>query len=91
MASRSSNWTAASVAAVALAMWLTGMISAFGEDKKCPESNSGLSLPNGFCATIFADKLGHARQLVVAPDGTVYINSWSGVMYGRDTPHPADS
>ena len=69
-------------------MWLTGMISAFGEDKKCPESNSGLSLPNGFCATIFADKLGHARQLVVAPDGTVYINSWSGVMYGRDTPPP---
>ena len=39
----------------------------------CPADNGGISLPKGFCATIFADNVGHARQLVVAPDGTVYV------------------
>ena len=34
----------------------------------CPENDSGLKLPPGFCATIFADGIGHARDLVVAPD-----------------------
>jgi len=54
----------------------------------CPGDNGGLTLPNGFCATIFADGIGHARQLAVAPDGTVYVNSWSGRYYKNDTPHP---
>ena len=54
----------------------------------CPGDNGGLTLPNGFCATIFADGIGHARQLAVAPDGTVYVNTWSGRYYGNDTPHP---
>jgi glucose/arabinose dehydrogenase/mono/diheme cytochrome c family protein len=53
----------------------------------CPESDSGLTLPPGFCASIFADGIGHARQLVVAPDGVVYVNTWSGRYYGNDTPH----
>src|SRR6202163_2768825 len=53
----------------------------------CPNSNSGLKLPPGFCATIFADGIGHARHLVVAPDGVVYVNTWSGRYYGNDTPH----
>jgi len=53
----------------------------------CPESDSGLNLPAGFCATIFADGIGHARHLVVAPDGVVYVNTWSGRYYGNDTPH----
>jgi glucose/arabinose dehydrogenase len=46
---------------------------------------AGLSLPPGFCATIFADKIGHARHMAVAADGTVYVNTWSGGYY-RDTP-----
>ena len=50
----------------------------------CPADNGGISLPKGFCATIFADNVGHARQLVVAPDGTVYVNTWSGVYYNND-------
>jgi glucose/arabinose dehydrogenase/mono/diheme cytochrome c family protein len=53
----------------------------------CPQSDSGLTLPAGFCATIFADGIGHARHLVVAPDGVVYVNTWSGRYYGNDTPH----
>ncbi|HWS63366.1 MAG TPA: c-type cytochrome [Steroidobacteraceae bacterium] len=53
----------------------------------CPENDSGLKLPAGFCATIFADGIGHARHLVVAPNGVVYVNTWSGHYYGNDTPH----
>ena len=53
----------------------------------CPQSDSGLKLPAGFCATIFADGIGHARHLVVAPNGVVYVNTWSGRYYGNDTPH----
>jgi glucose/arabinose dehydrogenase/mono/diheme cytochrome c family protein len=53
----------------------------------CPQDDSGLKLPAGFCATIFADGIGHARHLVVAPSGVVYVNTWSGRYYGNDTPH----
>src|SRR5262245_65859662 len=52
----------------------------------CPGDNGGITLPNGFCATILADGVGHARQLVVAPDGTVYMNTWSGIYYKNDMP-----
>src|SRR5258707_11867172 len=53
----------------------------------CPHDDSGLKLPAGFCATIFADGVGHARHMVVAPNGVVYVNTWSGRYYGNDTPH----
>src|ERR1700734_3009609 len=53
----------------------------------CPENDSGLKLPPGFCATVFADGIGHARHLVVAPNGVVYVNTWSGRYYGNDQPH----
>src|SRR5579884_1252865 len=51
----------------------------------CP-GDAGLSLPPGFCATVFADNLGHARHLVVAKDGTVYVNTWR---MHKDAPVPA--
>jgi glucose/arabinose dehydrogenase/mono/diheme cytochrome c family protein len=47
----------------------------------CPGDDSGLKLPGGFCATIFADGIGHARHLVVAPNNVVYVNTWSGGYY----------
>jgi glucose/arabinose dehydrogenase/mono/diheme cytochrome c family protein len=53
----------------------------------CPSDDSGLTLPAGFCATVFADDIGHARHLVVASNGIVYVNTWSGVYYGNDVPH----
>ncbi len=53
----------------------------------CPNDDSGLKLPAGFCATVFADGIGHARHMVVAPSGVVYVNTWSGDYYGNDTPH----
>jgi glucose/arabinose dehydrogenase/mono/diheme cytochrome c family protein len=54
----------------------------------CPADNGGITLPKGFCATIFVDVIGHARHLVAAPDGTVYVNTWSGVYYKNDKPPP---
>ena len=56
-------------------------------DGKCPADHGGLKLPPGFCATVFADKIGHARHLVVSPEGVVYVNTWSGRYYGNDKPH----
>jgi glucose/arabinose dehydrogenase len=53
----------------------------------CSGGGGGITLPKGFCATIFADNIGHARQIVVAPDGTVFVNTWSGRYYGNDKPH----
>jgi glucose/arabinose dehydrogenase len=52
----------------------------------CEGDNGGLSLSSGFCATVFADNIGHARHLVVAPSGVVYVNTWSGRYYDNDTP-----
>jgi glucose/arabinose dehydrogenase len=72
---------------LSLALCVATMTAAYSEEEKCPETDAGLSLPKGFCATIFADKIGHARQLAVAPDGTVYVNTWSGVYYNNDKPH----
>jgi len=47
----------------------------------CAGDNGGLRLPPGFCATVFADHLGHARHLAISQDGTVYVNTWSGDYY----------
>jgi glucose/arabinose dehydrogenase len=41
----------------------------------CPEGNGGIRLPTGWCASVFADNLGHARHLVVSPSGDVYVNT----------------
>lgn len=39
---------------------------------KCAGDNAGLTLPAGFCASIFADSVGKARHVAVAPNGVVY-------------------
>jgi glucose/arabinose dehydrogenase len=54
----------------------------------CAGDNGGLTLPPGFCATIFADSIGHARHIVVAPNGDVYVNTWSGQYFGGDKGPP---
>jgi glucose/arabinose dehydrogenase/mono/diheme cytochrome c family protein len=53
----------------------------------CSHDDSGLTLPDGFCATVFADGIGHARHMVVGPSGVVYVNTWSGNYYNFDKPH----
>ncbi|MEP7313443.1 MAG: PQQ-dependent sugar dehydrogenase [Pseudomonadota bacterium] len=52
----------------------------------CAANDSGLSLAPGFCATVFADNVGHARHMTVSPQGVVYVNTWSGQYYGNDKP-----
>ncbi len=52
----------------------------------CDAGNGGITLSPGFCASVFADKIGHARHMAVAPDGTVYVNTWSGRYYGYQRP-----
>jgi glucose/arabinose dehydrogenase len=43
----------------------------------CDDGNGGIALPAGFCATVFADNIGHARHLTVAANGDVYVNTSS--------------
>lgn len=40
----------------------------------CDPGNGGITLPDGFCATVFADHLGSARHIAVSPDGVVYVH-----------------
>ena len=82
-ANRFLNWFGVA-AAVCMA---SATASAQSTAQACPEDQTGLRLPAGFCATIFADGIGHARHLVVAPNGVVYVNTWSGSYYGNDKPH----
>jgi glucose/arabinose dehydrogenase len=39
----------------------------------CTDTAAQLTLPAGFCATIFADSITHARHAVVAANGDVYV------------------
>jgi len=85
-----------SPALVALAaIYLGGSLAARNEPNRaaqaktqaCPIDDAGLTLPAGFCATVFADDIGHARHMVVAPSGVLYVNTWSGRYYGNAAPH----
>lgn len=56
-----------------------------------PGCTSGLQLPEGFCATVFADNVRGARHIVIASNGDVFVNvqgnSSPGVLALRDTNH----
>jgi glucose/arabinose dehydrogenase/mono/diheme cytochrome c family protein len=64
-----------------------GAGSSSPDAKACPNDGSGLKLPAGFCATVFADGIGHARHLAVGSNGVVYVNTWSGDYYDFDKVH----
>jgi len=61
-----------------------------GQRVACGTTLVGLTLPAGFCATVFADTLGAARHMTVAPNGDVFIavsnrqNVRGGVVALRD-------
>jgi glucose/arabinose dehydrogenase/mono/diheme cytochrome c family protein len=67
----------------------SGRPGAETKSQGCPNDDSGLKLPAGFCATILADGIGHARHLVVGPSGVVYVNTWSGDYYPPGDKPPA--
>ncbi|MGQ0561637.1 MAG: PQQ-dependent sugar dehydrogenase [Gemmatimonadota bacterium] len=55
---------------------------------ECDSGNSGLTLPEGFCARVFADQVGSARHIAVASNGDVYValeGGDGGVLALRDT------
>src|SRR5258708_40031433 len=51
------------------------------------KNERGLNLPAGFGAGVFANDFVHHRHMVAAPSGVLYVNTWSGRYYGKDTPH----
>lgn len=63
-----------------------------GDRSTCDANNAGLTLPNGFCASVFADTLGRARHIAVAGNGDVFValrssrdEASAGVVALRDT------
>src|SRR6266498_373283 len=54
----------------------------------CDTDNGGLTLPAGFCAGVIADNLGAARNLVVAPNGDIFVSVRSGPAVQGQPPEP---
>jgi glucose/arabinose dehydrogenase len=48
-----------------------------GSAMACDRSEADPAVPAGFCASVFADGIGHAGHIAVAPNGDVYVNTWS--------------
>jgi glucose/arabinose dehydrogenase len=59
--------------ATLLAVTISGSASA----QQCAH-DSGIVLPAGFCATLFADSLPGARHIAVAPNGDVFVAARAG-------------
>jgi hypothetical protein len=76
------------VAAVMILMSWPATTPTHAAATSCRGDATGITLPDGFCATIFADNIGHARQMAFTPDGTLYVNTWSGIYYNNG-PVPA--
>jgi glucose/arabinose dehydrogenase len=86
---------------IAVSVAMTGALTACAESSNETETaapgaasaparcdgDSAIKVPAGFCATIFADNLGHARHLAVSARGDVYVNTWSS-MYNKMTNAP---
>ena len=54
----------------------------------CDEDNGGITLPDGFCASLVVDSLGPARHIAVASNGDIYVKTRSeegGIAALRDT------
>ena len=96
---RSANRVVCSLAAVATALAFAACVKTEGPGADtgtsasstaasvaCPSDNGGITLPSGFCATVFADTIGHARHIVVNSNGDVYVNTWSGRYYNTPAP-----
>jgi glucose/arabinose dehydrogenase/cytochrome c553 len=79
-----------SASALALVVMLAAGAQPFAQPAPgkpaCAGDNGGITLSPGFCATVFADNLGHVRHMAVAPDGVLYVNTWSGRYFHNDTP-----
>lgn len=54
----------------------------------CDPDNGGMTLPTGFCATVFADSLPAPRHLYVVPNGDVFVSLSGRGGRGGATPVP---
>ncbi len=50
-----------------------GQAGASRADPHCDAGNGGISLPEGFCAAVYADAIGVARHVAVGPQHTLYV------------------
>ena len=61
------------------ALLLLGIMACSAGEKRsaasdrCDGGDGGITLPPGFCASVFADEVGVARHMVVTPAGDVYV------------------
>ena len=67
-----------------------GAATAAATPPPCTTGTADLTLPAGFCATIFADSLGLARHVAVASNGDVYVTI-EGTRPPSQNPTAADS
>ena len=78
-----------SLVLLGLAPSLAGAQSRPPQGARAAVCASDLQLPEGFCATLFADNVRGARHVVVAPNGDVLVNvagnNSPGVLVLRDT------
>jgi len=54
----------------------------------CDSDNGGLTLPDGFCASVVVDSIGQARHIAIADNGDIFVKTRSeegGIAVLRDT------
>jgi len=67
------RFTVRSISISSLAISLILLQGCADEGFETNESTAGLSLPEGFSATVFADNVGRARHIAVRENGDVYV------------------
>lgn len=57
-------------------------------DIVCDPDDGGITLPDGFCASLVVDSIGPARHIAIAPNGDIYVKTRTeqgGIAALRDT------
>ncbi len=62
------------IGALLLALTIPATLAAQSNGAKCAPDNAGLKLPAGFCAMLVPDSVRGARQLVIAPNGDIFVS-----------------
>jgi glucose/arabinose dehydrogenase len=78
-----------STAAAVLLAATVALAAAFRSDAsgaaKCAADNGGLTLAEGFCASVFTNDVGPVRHIAVAPNGDLYAATSGGMLRGGVT------
>lgn len=73
-----------------LAVLVLPTVNGHAQTRHCASDNAGLTLPRGFCAQLFAERVGLARHIAVVPNGDVLVvlldrGGPTGILLLRDT------